>query len=104
MGRDVHLGGRRGAHPGVSACWGLGHHGRRLGASLRHYNRNWGTRGDKMLFAFDGGNLSADQLSAIVFRDGEIGEWAFVDDTQLDRLTIPRLARRIRATMKARRS
>jgi hypothetical protein len=56
-----------------------------------------------MLFIFDGGKLSADQLSAIVFTDGEIGEWAFVDDGQLDELTIPRLARRIRATLRARR-
>ncbi len=59
--------------------------------------------GDKMLFLFDGGRLTRDQLDAIVFRDGEIQEFAFVDDSQLDDLTIPRLARRIRATMQARR-
>jgi 8-oxo-dGTP diphosphatase len=59
--------------------------------------------GDKMLFLFDGGRLSADQVDAIVFRDGEIGEFVFADDSQLDGLTIPRLARRIRATMQARR-
>jgi 8-oxo-dGTP diphosphatase len=67
---------------------------------------DWAPRpdeGDKMLFVFDGGRLNADQLSAIVFEDGEIDEWAFVDDSQLDELTIPRLARRIRATLKARR-
>jgi 8-oxo-dGTP diphosphatase len=59
--------------------------------------------GDKMLFVFDGGNLSPDQLSAIVFRDGEIDEWAFFEEEQLDAVTIPRLARRIRATLQARR-
>jgi hypothetical protein len=56
-----------------------------------------------MLFVFDGGHLSTDQLSGIVFKDGEIEEWAFVDDSQLDSLTIPRLARRIRASIKAHR-
>jgi 8-oxo-dGTP diphosphatase len=59
--------------------------------------------GDKMLFVFDGGRLTADQLAAVAFQDGEIGEYAFVADSQLDDLTIPRLARRIRATMQARR-
>lgn len=59
--------------------------------------------GDKMLFLFDGGQLTADQLATINFRDGEIGEFAFVNDSRLDELTIPRLARRIRATMEARR-
>lgn len=58
--------------------------------------------GDKVLFIFDGGTLTADELSAVTFRDGEIAEWAFVEDRQLDELTIPRLARRLRATMEAR--
>ncbi len=58
--------------------------------------------GDKVLFVFDGGQLEAEQLAAIVFHDGEIGEYAFVSDSQLDDLTIPRLARRIRATIQAR--
>lgn len=67
---------------------------------------DWAPRpdeGDKVLFIFDGGMLTPDQLSAISFRDGEIAEWAFVADEQLDELTIPRLARRLRATMQARR-
>lgn len=59
--------------------------------------------GDKMLFLFDGGRLASDQLASIAFRDGEISEFTFVDDSQLDGLTIPRLARRIRATVQARR-
>ncbi len=58
--------------------------------------------GDKVLFVFDGGILSPDQLAEIKFEDGEIGEWAFVDAAQLDQLTIPRLARRIRQALLAR--
>ena len=58
--------------------------------------------GDKILFLFDGGQLTIDQLNGIHFRDGEIREFAFVEDKNLDELTIPRLARRIRATMQAR--
>ncbi|MGC4895625.1 hypothetical protein [Micromonospora sp. DT31] len=66
---------------------------------------DWAPRpdeGDKMLFVFDGGTLTADQLASVAFRDGEIAEWAFVEDHQLDELTIPRLARRLRASMQAR--
>jgi 8-oxo-dGTP diphosphatase len=58
--------------------------------------------GDKMLFLFDGGSLDADQLAAITFVDGEIDKWAFVEERQLDELTIPKLARRIRAALFAR--
>ncbi|MET8121387.1 NUDIX hydrolase [Micromonospora sp. NPDC005291] len=67
---------------------------------------DWAPRpdeGDKMLFVFDGGMLTSDQLASVAFRDGEIAEWAFVEDRQLDELTIPRLARRLRASMHARR-
>ena len=59
--------------------------------------------GDKMLFVFDGGRLSPEQLAAIKFADSEIDEWSFVPESQLDELTIPRLARRIRQAMQARR-
>ncbi|MEU4679369.1 hypothetical protein [Micromonospora sp. NPDC023737] len=65
---------------------------------------DWAPRpdeGDKLLFVFDGGTLTADQLSAVSSRDGEIAEWAFVEDGQLDELTIPRLARRLRVSMRA---
>jgi ADP-ribose pyrophosphatase YjhB (NUDIX family) len=58
--------------------------------------------GDKVLFIFDGGVLTPEQLSAIRFRDGEIKEWRFVTDAEVDELTIPRLARRLRATKHAR--
>jgi hypothetical protein len=56
-----------------------------------------------MLFVFDGGRLSPEQLAAIKFADSEIDEWSFVPESQLDELTIPRLARRIRQAMQARR-
>jgi 8-oxo-dGTP diphosphatase len=58
--------------------------------------------GDKMLFLFDGGKLTAKQLETVEFRDGEIQEFKFVDEAMLDDLTIPRLARRLRAAMQAR--
>jgi 8-oxo-dGTP pyrophosphatase MutT (NUDIX family) len=57
--------------------------------------------GDKMLFIFDGGFLSPDQLAEIKFVEGEIGHWAFVDPERLDEVTIPRLARRIREALQA---
>lgn len=59
--------------------------------------------GDKVLFIFDGGTLTSEQLSNIGFRDGEIKEWTFVTDAKLDELTIPRLARRLHAAKQARR-
>ncbi|GGQ86671.1 NUDIX domain-containing protein [Couchioplanes azureus] len=59
--------------------------------------------GDKLLFVFDGGRLTAEQLAAIKFDDGEIGQWSFVDEARLDEVTIPRLARRIRQALQARR-
>jgi 8-oxo-dGTP pyrophosphatase MutT (NUDIX family) len=58
--------------------------------------------GDKVLLVFDGGVLSEDKLAGINFVDGEIAEWAFVDADELDQLTIPRLARRIRQALLAR--
>ncbi len=58
--------------------------------------------GDKVLFIFDGGTLTQRQLSEISFRDGEIDEWSFVRDADLDELTIPRLAKRLRATLRVR--
>lgn len=59
--------------------------------------------GDKVLFIFDGGVLTPEQLSSITFRDGEIKAWTFATDGQVDELTIPRLARRLHATKLARR-
>jgi ADP-ribose pyrophosphatase YjhB (NUDIX family) len=58
--------------------------------------------GDKVLFIFDGGRLSPDLLGSIRFADGEIDEYTFASAADLDRLTIPRLARRLQATHAAR--
>lgn len=59
--------------------------------------------GAKILFVFDGGRLTSEQLKNVQFRDGEISEWAFVETDRLDEITVPRLARRIREALEARR-
>lgn len=56
------------------------------------------------MFIFDGGTLSAEQLAAIRFQPDEIDEYTFADPGDLDQLTIPRLSRRLRATLAARSS
>ncbi|MFF4816085.1 NUDIX domain-containing protein [Kitasatospora sp. NPDC001309] len=60
------------------------------------------TEGDKLLFVFDGGVLSADELDSITVDQVEIGEYAFHATDQLDEVLIPRLARRVRAACLAR--
>ena len=61
---------------------------------------DWAPRadeGDKMLFVLDGGRFDQSQLNSVIFRDGEISEWAFVDSGKLDELTAtawPRSSRR----------
>jgi 8-oxo-dGTP diphosphatase len=54
-------------------------------------------QGDKLLFIFDGGHLTTDQLAAIRFTDGEITGWEFVEPAHLHEYTTQRLADRIRA-------
>jgi len=54
-----------------------------------------------MLFIFDAGQLTAEQLAQITFQDGEIAEYAFVEPERLEQFTIPRLIRRLRATIRA---
>jgi ADP-ribose pyrophosphatase YjhB (NUDIX family) len=58
--------------------------------------------GDKMLLIFDGGQLTHEQLADITYRDNEVSEHRFADPDSLDELTIPRLARRLRETVRAR--
>lgn len=58
--------------------------------------------GDKLLFVFDGGTVSAEQVSAIRVDGEEISEFAFCDPGDLDDLLISRLARRVRAAISAR--
>jgi 8-oxo-dGTP pyrophosphatase MutT (NUDIX family) len=58
--------------------------------------------GAKILFVFDGGVISPDQLDTIVVDGDEITAFSFCPESALDDLTVPRLANRLRSAMKAR--
>lgn len=58
--------------------------------------------GDKLLFVFDGGQLSPQQIAAVRVDGTEIGEFAFRGREELDGLLIPRLFRRVHAAIEAR--
>jgi 8-oxo-dGTP diphosphatase len=58
--------------------------------------------GAKILFVFDGGILSPDQLDAVTVDDNEITAHAFYAESALDDLTVPRLANRLRHAIAAR--
>lgn len=58
--------------------------------------------GDKVLFVFDGGELTAQQLAAIRVDGVEIDRFAYHPRSDLDGLLIPRLARRVHAAIDAR--
>ncbi|MFC9235830.1 NUDIX domain-containing protein [Streptomyces decoyicus] len=58
--------------------------------------------GDKVLYIFDGGVLSADLRGRIKLERAQIGAYDFHSVSDVDELTIPRLARRIRAAAQAR--
>jgi ADP-ribose pyrophosphatase YjhB (NUDIX family) len=60
------------------------------------------SEGDKLLFIFDGGVLSADLLGRIQLQAEEIGDFGYCPVDQLSRSTIPRLARRLSAAAGAR--
>jgi 8-oxo-dGTP pyrophosphatase MutT (NUDIX family) len=61
-------------------------------------------QGDRVLFVFDGGTLSAVQIGRMVLQESELASAEFIDpDAVPDRL-IPRLARRVTAALDARRS
>ncbi|BFU43382.1 NUDIX domain-containing protein [Krasilnikovia sp. MM14-A1004] len=57
--------------------------------------------GDKLLFIFDGGQLTPEQLNAIRFTDGEVEGWSFVGLEQLRDVTVPRLEKRIAQALRA---
>ena len=59
--------------------------------------------GDKILYIFDAGSLTNEELDAIAFGDGEIAEARFVDPNDLDDITLPRLTKRLRTAIDARR-
>ncbi|MFE1027193.1 NUDIX domain-containing protein [Streptomyces sp. NPDC058818] len=58
--------------------------------------------GDKVLYLFDGGCLSAEDRRRIVLQADELRSYDFHDADQVPDLTIPRLARRITAGIQAR--
>jgi 8-oxo-dGTP pyrophosphatase MutT (NUDIX family) len=60
--------------------------------------------GDKLLFVFDGGHLTGEQRERISLRAGELSEWRFVADEQLDDYVPDRLSRRLRTAVGARAS
>lgn len=57
--------------------------------------------GDKVLFVYDGGGLTDEQLASIRVDGVEIDRYAYHDRDELDGLLIPRLARRVRAAIEA---
>ncbi|KOU79828.1 NUDIX hydrolase [Streptomyces sp. XY66] len=58
--------------------------------------------GDKVLYLFDGGRLSAEDRRQIVLQADELRGYDFHEADQVPALTIPRLARRIGAGIDAR--
>lgn len=57
--------------------------------------------GDKILFVFDGGELTEEQLAAIQVDGVEIDHYAYHHRNELDNLLIPRLARRVHVAIEA---
>jgi ADP-ribose pyrophosphatase YjhB (NUDIX family) len=58
--------------------------------------------GDKLLFIFDGGTLSAEVLGRVALQAAEVAEYAYQAPDRLSGLTIPRLVRRLLAALGAR--
>jgi 8-oxo-dGTP diphosphatase len=94
--------------PGESpraACIREIHEELNLSASVRHHLVvDWApseTEGDKMLFIFDAGTLAHEVRSRISFKDGELTEWRFVAEEDLDDYMSARLSRRIRTAIVA---
>lgn len=60
------------------------------------------SEGDKLLFVFDGGLITGADRAHVTPDGVEIGEHAFHEESQLDTLLIPRLARRVHTAFAAR--
>jgi len=58
--------------------------------------------GDKMLFVFDAGILTDNARNEIKFLDGELTEWRFVAENDMDGYLPARLVRRLRTAITAR--
>jgi 8-oxo-dGTP diphosphatase len=56
---------------------------------------------DRVLFVFDGGALTAEQVDAIVLPPDELASWAFVPPGELGGRLAPWLARRVLAALEA---
>jgi ADP-ribose pyrophosphatase YjhB (NUDIX family) len=59
--------------------------------------------GDKVLYVFDGGTLSADDLDQVAFTDGEASQLQHVAPAQLHVVTPLRLVRRLHTALNAKR-
>jgi 8-oxo-dGTP pyrophosphatase MutT (NUDIX family) len=57
--------------------------------------------GDSILYIFDGGTLTDDDLSSIAFLDGELDEYQYLCQSDINGLAPPRLARRIYTALDA---
>ncbi|MFC4072855.1 NUDIX domain-containing protein [Actinoplanes subglobosus] len=57
--------------------------------------------GDKILFVFDAGKITMEQLANIKFLDGEISEWRIIHPNALGEYTPQRLTRRLRTAIEA---
>jgi 8-oxo-dGTP diphosphatase len=62
------------------------------------------TEGDKILFVFDGGEISRTQADLIALPADELSTWSFYEPRSLEAALIPRLARRVLAALDARQS
>lgn len=60
--------------------------------------------GDKVLYLFDGGQLTPESLAGVVLQPDELKNFAFLTPDEIAERTIPRLARRILAAVEARSS
>ncbi|MEU6282415.1 NUDIX hydrolase [Streptomyces sp. NPDC047028] len=60
--------------------------------------------GDKVLYLFDGGQLSPETLAGVTLQAEELKSFAFLPPDEVAERTIPRLARRILAAIEARSS
>ncbi|MEU3333754.1 NUDIX hydrolase [Streptomyces sp. NPDC006668] len=60
--------------------------------------------GDKVLYLFDGGQLTPEALAEVSLQPDEVKSFAFLAPDEITRRTIPRLARRILAAVEARSS
>ncbi|UFQ16729.1 MULTISPECIES: NUDIX domain-containing protein [Streptomyces] len=60
------------------------------------------TEGDKILYLFDGGQLSPESLAGVTLQVEEIKGFEFLSPREISERTIPRLGRRILAAIEAR--